>query len=67
MRALDDTTYSILVCKGVTRGDPLTMVAYGLGVLLLIQDHQEAFPDIHQPWYVDDAANGRRLNRIRKF
>ena len=31
------------------------MVAYGLGVITLIQHLQEIFPDKHKSWYLDDT------------
>ena len=41
--------------KGVTQGDPLTMITYDIGVLPLIRALQGAHPRITQPWYADDA------------
>ena len=40
VRKLYGTDDTILVCKGVDQGDPLTMVVYGMGVILLIEDIQ---------------------------
>ena len=42
--------------EGVTQGDPLAMIAYGIGVLPLIQELREAHPRVTQPWYADDAG-----------
>ena len=44
--------------EGVTHGDPLAMIAYGIGVLPLIRELREAHPRITQPWYTDDAGSG---------
>ena len=44
--------------KGVTQGDPLAMIAYGIGFLPLIWELREAHPCVTQPWYSDDAGAG---------
>ena len=44
--------------EGVTQGDPLAMIAYGIGVLPLIRDLRIAYPLIMQPWYADDTGAG---------
>ena len=41
---------------GMTQGEPLAMISYGLRVLLLIRELQEAHPNVTQPWYADDAG-----------
>ena len=38
------------------QGDPLYIVAYGLGVLLLIKNLKVAHPDVTQTRYDDDAG-----------
>ena len=42
--------------EGVTQGDPLAMIEYGLGILPLIQDLRAAHPRVTQTWYCDDAG-----------
>ena len=42
--------------EGVTQGDPLAMIVYGIGVLPLIRDLRRDHPHVTQPWYVDDAG-----------
>ena len=46
--------------EGVTQGDPLSMIAYGIGVLPLplILELREAHPRVTQLWYADDASEG---------
>ena len=44
--------------EGVTQGDPLAMIAYGIGVLPLIIDLRRAHPRVMQPWYADDTGAG---------
>ena len=47
----------------MTKGDPLTIIAYGIRVLPLIRELREAHPRITQPWYADDAgARGKFTN-----
>ena len=50
--------------EGVTQGDPLTMIAYGIRVLPLIRELQGYHPHVTQPWYVDDAGLGRKFGHI---
>ena len=58
VREPDGTSGSILGCKGVIQGYPLSMVVYGIVILCIIKDLQNAVPDIHQPWYVYDSSIG---------
>ena len=44
--------------EGVTQGDPLPMIVYGIGVLPLIQKLRNTHPHVTQPWYADDAGAG---------
>ena len=42
--------------EGVTQGDPLLMVLYGLPLLPLSKSMRTEDPGIFQPWYADDAG-----------
>ena len=47
--------------EGMTQGDPLAMVAYGIGTLPPIKTWNRIFmkspsPDVTQPWYPDNAG-----------
>jgi len=53
--------------EGVTQGDPLAMVMYGVGLLPLIRILKKAVSDVHQPWYADDAGAGGHFNRITRY
>jgi hypothetical protein len=53
--------------EGVTQGDPLSMFAYGIGILPLIRLLKTEFPAVEQPWYADDAGAGGKFDDIRKF
>jgi len=44
------------VMKGVTQGDPVAMVAYGLSTLPLIHQLKTEFPELQHAWYADDSA-----------
>ena len=41
---------------GVTQGDALVMIAYGIGVLPLIWELWDVHPRATETWYVDDAG-----------
>ena len=40
----------------MTQGNPPAMIAYVIGVLLMIKQLKAALTDITQPCYVDDAV-----------
>ena len=40
----------------MTQGDPLDVVAYGIGVIPLIKHLKSGFLDISQLWYSDNAG-----------
>ena len=42
--------------KGVTQGDPISMVTYGLGILPIIRFIKTLVLAPHQPWYADSAT-----------
>ena len=39
--------------EGMPQGDPLSMIAYGIGILPLINNTKREIPDVTQPWYAD--------------
>ena len=43
--------------EGVTQGDPLSMIAYSIGILPLINNLKREIPDITQTWYVGDSGS----------
>jgi hypothetical protein len=57
----------ILSSEGVTQGDPLSMVLYGVALLPLIKRLREKHPDVVQPWYADDAAMWGKARRNAKL
>ena len=51
-----DSMSFVLSREGVTQGDPLSMVTYGLGILPLIGHIKSIISPPHQPWYAKNAA-----------
>ena len=49
---------TILSIEGVTQGDPLLMVLYGITLVLLAEELGAADPGLLSPFYADDAAFG---------
>ena len=65
MRDTEDRSGHFLHSKeGVTHWYPLSMIAYGIGVLPLIRDLWYAHPLITQPWCVDDVLAGGKFRHI---
>ncbi|KAI2504762.1 hypothetical protein MHU86_9698 [Fragilaria crotonensis] len=56
LRRRGDDCEIILSREGVTQGDPLSMVLYGLALTPLATTIRARVPTIVQPWYADDAA-----------
>ena len=46
----------ILSEEGVTQGDPLAMILYGLALPPLAKEIREAVPGAMQAWYADDCV-----------
>jgi hypothetical protein len=42
--------------EGITKGDPISMFIYGLGLLPLIRQLKSEFLTVQQPWYTDNAG-----------
>ena len=52
----DDTPVIILSREGVTQGDPLSMVLYGITLIPLAEDLRDEYPTILYPFNAKDAA-----------
>ena len=50
--------------EGMTQGDPLAMITYGIGVLPLIRVLRTDHPQVSQPWYADDAGAGGKFGVV---
>ena len=53
--------------EGVTQGDVLAMILYGLALLPIIKELKRNFPNLQQPWYADDAAAAGKFQQIKDF
>ena len=53
--------------EGTVQGDPLVMIAYGIGMLPLIRNLKRAIPDVTQPWYADDTGDLDTFARIDTY
>ena len=68
VRAKDGDDGTFLFSKeGVTQGDPLAMVVYGIGALPLCRTIKDEVPECHQPWYADDAGAGGKFDDILNY
>ena len=52
----EDPPVTILSQEGVTQGDPLSMVLYGINLVLLTKGLRAADLGLLSPFYADDAA-----------
>ena len=50
--------------EGVTQGDRLLMISYGIGVLPLIKEFWGSHPRVTQPCYADDVGAGGKFQNI---
>ena len=60
----DDSGHFLHSKESVTQGDPLAMIAYGIGVLPLIRELQNAHPWFTQTWYADGVGAGGMFQQI---
>jgi hypothetical protein len=56
----------LLSREGVTQGDPLSMILYGLSLTPLAEAIRTAVPTTAQPWYADDASMTGKVSSIAK-
>jgi hypothetical protein len=63
LRGNDGHAAFIFSKAGVTQGEPLSMFAFGIGILPLIRQLKVEFPQVEQPWYADDARAGAKIRR----
>ena len=53
--------------EGVTQGDPLEMISYGIGILPLINNLKREIPDATKPWYYENAGALGTFARIATY
>ena len=53
--------------EGMTQGDTLVMIPYGIWILPLIKNIKQAIPDVIQPWYADDAGDLGTFGRLETY
>jgi hypothetical protein len=56
LRRRGDHCTILLSREGVTQGDPLSMILYGLSLTPLAETIRAAVPNLSQPWYADDSG-----------
>ena len=66
-RSPEGCHFNLLSKEGVTQGDPLSMFAYGIGILPLIKKLKVLHPACTQPWYADDAGAAGTFESIASF
>ena len=52
--------------EGVTQRGPLTMLSYGIWILLLTHDICAAHTQVMQPWYTEDAGAGGKVEALHE-
>jgi hypothetical protein len=67
IRAQDGLAVLLYSMEGVTQGDPLAMVIYGILLLPLIRKLKIEVPLVDQPWYADDSGAGGKFTGIREY
>ena len=61
-------TASILHSReGVTRGDPLAMIAYRIIILPLRKNLKREIPDVTHPWYADNSGDLGTFARLETY
>jgi hypothetical protein len=67
LRKKGRTGHTLLSQEGVTQGDPLSMVLYGLALVPLANRLRLANPTLLQAWYADDMAMAGPSTEIAKM
>ncbi len=66
MQCKGKPSHTILSAEGVTQGDPLSMVLYGLALVPLVDQLAKEVPGLLQPWYADNAAMAGPASKVRE-
>jgi hypothetical protein len=65
-RRRGDTGEILLSMEGVTQGDPLAMILYGIALTPLAEGLRRDVPGCLQPWYADDAAASGKVSDVAR-
>ena len=66
VRDIGDGSGNFLHSKeGLIQGNPLVMIAYGIGVLPLIRELRDAHPRVTHPCYADGAGVGGTFDQVQ--
>ena len=60
----DGSSHFLHSKEGVTQGDPIAMIEYGIGVFPLIMELRGDNLFVTQPWYADNAGEGGKFTNI---
>jgi hypothetical protein len=66
LRRKGDDCYTLFSQEGVTQGDPLSMILYGLALVPLANRLMECEPEVVQPWYADDCAMAGPASGVKR-
>ena len=58
VQSVDGSGHFLHSNEVVTQEDPLSIIAYSIGILLLIHELCVTHPHVLQPWYADDEGAG---------
>ena len=53
--------------EGVTQGDPLAMIAYGIRILPLSKNTKRVISDVTQPWYAEESRALGKFPRLETY
>ena len=66
VRNEDGSGHLLHIKQGVTQGDPLCMIAYGIKILLIIREICTTHPHVVQPWYADETGAGETFEALHE-
>jgi hypothetical protein len=58
--------FIILSEEGLSQGDPLAMILYGVALLPLVEGLRQAVPEATTPWFADDSAAIGNMHKCAK-
>ena len=67
MRNRDGTANIIHSREGVTKGNPMPMVDYGIGIIPLMKFLKSMYPDVTQPWYSDYYGALGKFDNLEQY